>query len=454
MGYTTLSKSAVQWIINKCKATFLPKTGGTVTGGVEFWNSLCLGTALDIIVTDKSASPSHARLVDMNGRTSVFNGIKALTAQGDYLYCADLNPKYTVTSNYASLVKEPRDISGKQIEGLFDNNFASNFMLYTANLETTPWVLTIRTSDNSSITATDTLSLWFFQHRLYSSYGKVQSYKVEVLAQNNSTNVWEWMTVVERTNVNDILNGIIVPVWYNDGIHGNAAYGNIRGIRITISKADSTGSFREGFLPICAVQLRDHRPSMKPSEGLGALDIRGGNIFGPVIAKGPTAKFVGALQGNADTATNAAKVNEHTVESNVPANAKFTDTTYPAATASSDGLMAKADKAKLDGFGVATEYAKKAEVALKPIVYQNITVPASAWGSGAGFAGVTRTRYADIALAGVTSDLYATVTFNPDDIDNYNLAGICATKDGKITIYAEYAPSVAITIPTIICLKA
>lgn len=86
--------------------------------------------------------------------------------------------------------------------------------------------------------------------------------------------------------------------------------------------------------------------------------------------------------------------------------------------------------------------------------YQNISVPASAWGSGAGFAGVTRTRYADIALAGVTSDMYATVTFNPDDIDNYNLAGICATRDGKITIYAEYAPSVAITIPTIICLKA
>ena len=86
--------------------------------------------------------------------------------------------------------------------------------------------------------------------------------------------------------------------------------------------------------------------------------------------------------------------------------------------------------------------------------YQNISVPSSAWSSGAGFAGATRTRYADIALAGVTSDMYATVTFNPDDIDNYNLAGICATKDGKITIYAEYAPSVAITIPTIICLKA
>lgn len=97
--------------------------------------------------------------------------------------------------------------------------------------------------------------------------------------------------------------------------------------------------------------------------------------------------------------------------------------------------------------------ATKGYVDERIVTYQNVSVPASAWGSGASFAGATRTKYADIALAGVTSDLYATVTFNPDDIDNYNLAGICATKDGKITIYAEYAPSVAITIPTIICLK-
>ena len=101
----------------------------------------------------------------------------------------------------------------------------------------------------------------------------------------------------------------------------------------------------------------------------------------------------------------------------------------------------------------ATDAATKGYVDERIVTYQNVSVPASAWGSGANFAGATRTKYADIALAGVTSDLYATVTFNPDDIDNYNLAGICATKDGKITIYAEYAPSVAITIPTIICLK-
>lgn len=38
------------------------------------------------------------------------------------------------------------------------------------------------------------------------------------------------------------------------------------------------------------------------------------------------AKFKGALEGNASTASNASKVNGHTVNANVPSNAKFTDT--------------------------------------------------------------------------------------------------------------------------------
>ena len=47
--------------------------------------------------------------------------------------------------------------------------------------------------------------------------------------------------------------------------------------------------------------------------------------------------------GNADT------VSGFTVGTNVPANAKFTDTTYSAASASTAGLMSAEDKAKLDG---------------------------------------------------------------------------------------------------------
>lgn len=46
--------------------------------------------------------------------------------------------------------------------------------------------------------------------------------------------------------------------------------------------------------------------------------------------------------GNADT------VGGHTVQSDVPANAEFTDTTYSKATQAADGLMSAADKKKLD----------------------------------------------------------------------------------------------------------
>lgn len=328
MDYTTWSKSAVQWIINKCKAVFLPKTGGTVTGYTSFYDTVAFGKSTPKKVTNKNVTPGKYKRVDLNGRSGVITGLKALTAEGDYFYCADLNPAYTVTSNYASGVKTPTNVSGTALSGLFDNKFNSNFALYTADLETTPWVLTIEQNKGNGISATDVLSLWFFQHILSERYGHIQSYKVEVKAQNTSTRAWEWISVVERNDVNDILNGMILPIWYYDGSHGVANYGYIQGVRITVSKADSTGSYIEGFLPICAVQLRDHRPSMKPSEGLGALDIRGGDFFGPITAKGPTAKFVGELQGNADTATNAAKVNGHTVESNVPANAKFINTTY------------------------------------------------------------------------------------------------------------------------------
>ena len=67
------------------------------------------------------------------------------------------------------------------------------------------------------------------------------------------------------------------------------------------------------------------------------------------IGKVYASEFVGKLTGNADTATNATKVNGHTVNSDVPANAKFTDTTYSVVTTSENGLMSYSDKTKLDG---------------------------------------------------------------------------------------------------------
>ena len=52
------------------------------------------------------------------------------------------------------------------------------------------------------------------------------------------------------------------------------------------------------------------------------------------------------------SAGDASTVNGHTVGVNVPSNAKFTDTTYSAATTSANGLMSSADKTKLNNTNV------------------------------------------------------------------------------------------------------
>lgn len=62
---------------------------------------------------------------------------------------------------------------------------------------------------------------------------------------------------------------------------------------------------------------------------------------------------------------NSTTVNGHTVNSDVPANAKFTDTTYTVATESAKGLMSSTDKTKLDNtniaYGTCTDLSTRAD---------------------------------------------------------------------------------------------
>lgn len=68
-----------------------------------------------------------------------------------------------------------------------------------------------------------------------------------------------------------------------------------------------------------------------------------------ITGSAASATTASSCSGNAATATNASKVNNHTVNSDVPANAKFTDTVYshPTYTAKSSGLY----KVTVDGTG-------------------------------------------------------------------------------------------------------
>ena len=73
-------------------------------------------------------------------------------------------------------------------------------------------------------------------------------------------------------------------------------------------------------------------------------------------------KHTDASKSNGDTVIGeindngfVGKVNGYTISANVPSGAKFTDTTYSNATASTSGLMSSADKTKLDGIAAGAE---------------------------------------------------------------------------------------------------
>lgn len=74
----------------------------------------------------------------------------------------------------------------------------------------------------------------------------------------------------------------------------------------------------------------------------------GGDVSAKIkdISKDALKGWIGSLPANGGNSTT---VNGHTVNSDVPAGAKFTDTTYGLATTSSSGLMSYSDKSKLNG---------------------------------------------------------------------------------------------------------
>lgn len=91
-------------------------------------------------------------------------------------------------------------------------------------------------------------------------------------------------------------------------------------------------------------------------------------------------------------------------------------------------------------------------VELKKLLFSSVSVAASAWKTAAASScdGV-RTKYANVSLSGVTADMVPQVTFWPADIEAWNLSPIVKAIEGGIQIYAETAPTAAITIGSVLC---
>ena len=408
MDYTTWSKSAVQWIINKCKAVFVPKT--QFYDGFLGWGGKALAD---------SVSPVDAAMSDQHSANR-FAFAKAAGVKMEY--SRDGGATYTDYGADAGLIVAMLTggmpnfyTGGRAREGTEDDTLRITLNASAMGVYTRLRKLLICVSNQGSV--------------------GVRSAKVVIevatIGAPDTYRVYRTYSVAGWSGWNSI------PIDMSFG-GSSTQTGQTANIRLTFKQSNLySGGPNLAIVNIFGFGENAWRfPSQMA---------RTGHLYDYDMAQ--NAKFPAGVS--------ATTFNGHTLLSDVPANAKFTDTTYGVATSSADGLMAKADKAKLDGFGQAADYAKTADVSRKQdkaLRFTNISVPTSAWKTAAASScdGV-RTKYANVPLSGVTADMVPQVVFPPVHIESFNLSPIVRTIDGGIQIYAETAPTGAITIPTILC---
>jgi hypothetical protein len=115
-------------------------------------------------------------------------------------------------------------------------------------------------------------------------YGTLKSWKLEVLSYDSGTSGPQtWTTVLNRTNAS---NGfpLTASLWENDGVNGNSgrSYAFITGIRFTVYEAVGNAS---NILYFTEMGIR-YTGGGAPHEGVGALSIGGGTLFGNLSING------------------------------------------------------------------------------------------------------------------------------------------------------------------------
>jgi len=237
----------------------------TVNGASTLNGTVNLGTARTTISSSKTNAPETANTINLNQR-GIINGIGAFSGAFDYFANADRNPVYTISSNYGT------------VGNLFNGDLTSNLGAPVASLPATPLVITIERADGARINYSDVLTLIFTGHRLGNDGSVFTNYKVE--AKNSVGNYDE---VCVRTGVTDQMNQRSIPLHITGETYpdGTSLFHGIHGIRVTVSGAQAS-SFVAGQLQLNSIQLRDSRPQFRPAPGLGALDVRGGDLLGDI----------------------------------------------------------------------------------------------------------------------------------------------------------------------------
>jgi len=240
-------------------------SGATLNGSVD------LGVYLSPSAGNTNTAPQVVSQIRQNGR-GVINAIAAMSGFGDYFYCLDRNPTYVLaTTNVVSADK------------MFDSDVSGGADIAVANLATNPAIIEITRADGGRINFTDVLTLWIAGHRLFNEE-TLTSYKVETKCSDGV-----WRTELDRTGVSDQVNGVIsIPLHVTGATYAagdtpppSNGWHACHGIRLTIRGATAP-SWNSGKFRIAELQLRDSRPAFTPARGLGALDIRGGEMYGDI----------------------------------------------------------------------------------------------------------------------------------------------------------------------------
>lgn len=135
---------------------------------------------------------------------------------------------------------------------------------------------------------------------------------------------------------------------------------------------------------------------------------------------------------------NAAKVNGHTVDIDVPANAKLTDTTYGVATESDDGLMTSAMVAKLNRLS-------------DEVKLQNITITVAEFAANTDDYASVYPYCADYAVSGMTATcMVINLSYSPPTLLSGCMASQGQTLDGLIRLYATSMPKEDIVVDNIV----
>ena len=147
--------------------------------------------------------------------------------------------------------------------------------------------------------------------------------------------------------------------------------------------------------------------------------------------------------GSVAYATNAGAVNNHTVETDVPTGAVFTDTTYSVATTSSDGLMSFSDKTKLDG--VASGATANTGTVTSVAVKMNDSVKGTITTSGTIDLGTVLTAHQDISGKANVSEAGYSLAVSGTTVSLKNKSGTVlssiTTQDTNTTYSSKSAAS-------------